>query len=685
DPAPAPDGLVLTGEVVDAAAVDRCDVMGYACDWADAPDGAMVDSFELLEELAAEMDPSTPLESIELVAQRLLDDGRAAEVLPDLEGYTGIAFRLPGSPLVFLDTPLAGMDVDTIEERVVAPTQLTAPPPTSIEPQGFRGRLPERYHPVGGPLSPRSAVIIEPYAAVDGRCTDISWEGLGQLLDLGSPIGVNDCRQDGDGVTEGAAIAAIFRSEPEHYTSVVHLRDDQATPVAIARAVASANSLHIATHGSSNCRNTVPTGDLATGLRPGDYDPSVCYSMIALGPLSAQDRAALRAGTLTAPAGATFSNERWWATGDFIAKAVPNDAIVFGSNCTSADGRLGASGLAGFVGWHGYAAIPSAVDAAIRFWTMMVVDGTEFDVAYATLQDEGLHRSRHTNARQAFAVDPTASLVAGGTNPRARDVVTARVDGADLGGQTLRVAGFPGDAVPEAFPADDQAITFELEGVQRGSESAVKIELLLDGVELVSDIVLARDGVVVDSGADWDSWMVTVNPGAVKIPATTPADYAPGATKNLEVRAYERENRYTADAGDVTLGVKLAAVGPLPIFEELAAGLPPGAIVGNELRVEFDTDGGPVVGSMRVSMVHETVGELGFWTVDLTGTYDPTTGAVAGDGAGTAQSTVGFVSASEQGTGPWQGTVDLAAATMTATLGMGGQTQPFNGQIVANS
>ncbi len=681
-----PDGLVLVGEVVAAQADQRCEMMGYPCEWADAPSGAMAESAALLAELAAQMDPGKPQESVVLAAQRLIDEGRAAEVLPDLEGFTGIAFRLPDSPLVFLDTPLAGPIPDTLDQRVGAPAELSELEPASSEPQGFAGRLPQRYHPVGGPLEERTAVIIEPYAAEDARCTDYTWEGLDRLLDLEFPVKANECRQDDEGLTEGAAIAAIFRTEPEQYTKVIHLRDEQAEPAAIAAAISRADSVHLATHGSSNCRNTAPTEDLYTGLRPADYDPSVCYTMIALGPLSESDRRARAAGTLTAPPGATFDDMRWWATGDFFAKAVPNDAIVFANNCTSADGRLASAGLAGFIGWHKYARVSGAVDAALRFWTLMVVDGVEFDVAYATLQDEGLHRSAPTNSSEHLGVTPTATLLAGGTNPRARDVVTARIDGADLGGQTLRVRGMPGDGDEETFPAQGQVVTFELEGVKRGTESAVRLEIQLDGKKLDSDVELARDGSITSSGDDWDTWLVTVRPDSVKIPPTVSADYAPGATKKLEVRAYERNNRYTADAGSVTLGTRLASIGPLPIFEELAAGMPPeGSVVGNEFRVEFDTAGGPVTGSMRVAMVHDVLGELGNWTLDLTGTYDPASGAVSGDLVGTAQATVAFVSASDFGNGTFEGTVDLDGRILSANIGIGGGAQPYRGEIVADS
>jgi hypothetical protein len=682
----------MVGDVVDAAADQRCDMMGYPCDWADAPDGAMAETFELLERFAAEMDPTAPEASIELVARGLLEDGRVAEVLPDLEGFTGIAFRLPDSPLVVLDTPLAGPIEDDLTDRIGAPDALAEAAvssesvPSSSEPQGFGRALPERYHPVGGPLNTRTALVIEPYASVDARCTDYTWEGFDRLLDLESPVDYNECRQDDEGVTEGAAVAAIFRSKPDHYTSVNYLRDEQATPAAIAAAIGTADAVHIATHGSSNCRNNRPVEELAPSLQPADYDNAACYTMIALGPLSAGDRAALSAGTLTAPPGATFNNERWWATGDFIAKGASSDAIVFASNCTSADGRLSSAGLAGFVGWHKYARISGAVDAAIRFWTLMVIDGTEFDVAYSTLQDEGLHRSAPANRDEYLGIVPTATLVAGGTNPRARDVVTARIDGSDLGGQVLRVRGVPGDGAPETFPAEAQSITFELEGVKRGTDGAVEIKVLLDNQELRTDIVLNRDGSVIASGEDWDTWRVTLKPDAVQIPSTVAGDFAPGATKQLEVRAYERSTQYTADAGAVRLGTTLASIGPLPIFQELAAALPPeGSVEGNELRIEFDTAGGPVTGAMRVSMNHSAIGELGYWTLDLTGNYDPDTGTIGGDLVGVAEATVGFVSAGDFGNGTWSGTVNLDASSLVATLGVGGSTQPYNGTVIAAS
>jgi len=88
-----------------------------------------------------------------------------------------------------------------------------------------------------------------------------------------------------------------------------------------------------------------------------------------------------------------------------------------------------------------------------------------------------------------------------------------------------------------------------------------------------------------------------------------------------------------------------------------------GTVEGNELRIEFDTAGGPVTGAMRVSMNHNARGDL----------------------VGTAQATVPFISAGDFGEGTWTGNVDLDAATLTATLGVGGSTQPYDGTVVGAS
>ncbi len=175
-----------------------------------------------------------------------------------------------------------------------------------------------------------------------------------------------------------------------------------------------------------------------------------------------------------------------------------------------------------------------------------------------------------------------------------------------------------------------------------------------------------------------------MNPSLIEIPDTTAADFAPGAAaKPLEVRAFIDSSEYTADSGDVRLGTLLASNGPLPIFTELAAGMPPnGTVSGNDLRIEFDTAGGPATGFFRVDMTASGL-DLGFWQYELTGTYDPATGRISGDLTGEARVTVSILDISEgdSGAGTWEGTVDLGSKTLTATIGIADKPQTYIGTI----
>lgn len=673
------DDLEVTAEVVDPAAETRCALLGYACGWDDAPAGSMAASFDLLDEVRAIMvDAGDPQQAVEAAAAALRTHDDVVEVLPDLVGYTGVMFRLDGAPPVILDTELAGPigDDEVDRDRAVLPAEVVD---AAARPTGMRAVPPERYHPVGGPLEGRTALIIDPYATIDEECSSVSWEGLESILDWESPVAFRECRQTGDGLSEGSAVAAIFRSRPDDYTTVTHLRDSAATPMAVATELASADAVHLVTHGSANC-----SGDLEDSLQPPNYDPSRCYSMTALGPLSSADKQALRDGNLTAPPGASFSNSRWWATGDFMARAVSRDTIVFGSHCTAGNGGLARAGLAGFAGWHGYARVISAVDAAIRFWGLMLVDGLEFDLAYTTLQNEKLHRSIFTNGPEYLGRRATATLVAGGTNPRARDVIELQYDGAPLAdGATVEITGTPGDNQNDRV----ENVGFKVEGVQDGTQDATVIELYVDG-QLVTPRFTVGEGQPLESlepGDGWTDWLVS--PDSIELPfdvqlSDLDPDVRPGFV--WEARVYERSNRYSADEVDpVYLAARLTATGELAFFEELGRQLAPTGteLTENLLTIEFPSDGGEVQGTYLATIEAPNQMGGGGWTASIDGQFDPASGSLTGNVDAAAGGGAAGIYAGDLASGSFSGSFDWGSGTMTGTMLDGAQQLPFTARV----
>ena len=267
-------------------------------------------------------------------------------------------------------------------------------------------------------------------------------------------------------------------------------------------------------------------------------------------------------------------------------------------------------------------------------------------------------------------------------------MITLTLDGQDPNGQVLRVDGAPGDGRPEVFPARQQQVVFEVEGVRDDTAGDVKIEFYFSGqkLNLRTPITLDANGTITDEGDDWATWRVTVDPATIEIPDTTTADYAVGATpRALEVRAFTDSAEYTADFGNVRLGALFASNGPLPIFTELAAGMPPNATVtGNDLRIEFDSAGGPATGFFRVDIVASGL-DLGFWQYELTGIYDPASGRISGDLTGEARVSVDFIGISEgdDGAGSWEGTVDLDGRVLTAVIDIADRPQNYTGAITA--
>ena len=669
-------------EIVDPDAETRCDRIGYPCSWSDVPEADFERSHQLsleLEELTlAEADPAAGLDA---ALVRLADVDDLAELIVDREGLTGLMFRLDGLPEMYAMTLAAGLvgEPELLDLAVLgiepAPTVdgTAADTPATGEPQGIRG-LPQDYQPTGGPIVPKRALVVDPYANTPVACPK------------GAPAGAT-CRSDGGTRLEGSIISAILDA-PEQITSIyAPALDDPSQPgewdPILGPPLSEFDLVHIASHGSSGCGGLV--GGWVAALdqlgKPISL-PDRCFSMSAIGTYDKARYAALPAKQRVIPDGLSLAGDKWVARDDYYVGKFKPTAIVYMSNCTSADGSLFASGRYGsFVGWHSYARATTAASAAIKFWDLMATEGLEFEHAIEQLDDAGL-----TSTFVLFNTGAAAAEMAhGGKNLRARDVITLTLDGQDPDGQVLRVEGLPGDGQPEVFPAQQQQVSFEVEGVREGTAGDVQIEFYYDGkvLDVRTPIKLDTDGTIIDEQDDWATWRVVVNPSQIEIPDTTAADFTPTATaKPLEVRAFINPAEYTADRGNVRLGTLLASNGPLPIFTELAAGLPPNATVsGNDLRIEFDTDSGAATGFVRVDITAAGL-DFGYWQLDLTGTYDPATGRISGDLTGVADARVNDAGIfGDAGGGTWDGTVSLGAKTLTAALSINGQGQAYTGTI----
>ncbi|MEZ5260073.1 MAG: hypothetical protein R2705_25245 [Ilumatobacteraceae bacterium] len=391
--------------------------------------------------------------------------------------------------------------------------------------------MPRDYHPTGGPIVPKTAVVIDPYA----RRTSSARRRSRTASTAGSRATTG---------VEGSVIHAILNAQgsrsrrPTSRPPTTHRSREGVDPI-LGPPLSGFDLVHLASHGSSGCADIGP-GWVATwgGSDEPVALPDRCYSVSAIGIYNRARYAGLSPEERRIPDGLSLSGDKWVARDDWFTGQLKSTAIVYMSHCTSADGSLLASGRYGsFVGWHSYARLTTAQEAGIMFWDLMATEGLEFDQAIEQLAENGLDSTvvaDITNGGAAGAV-----LAHRGKNQRARDVVTLELDGADPDGQVLRVEGMPADGQPERFPAEQQSLTIEVEGVRDGTAGDVTIDLYYDGQKLTPQqpIDLEADGTEIATGADWGTRAVQVRPGLFEIPDTTPADFATGAAaKPLEVR-----------------------------------------------------------------------------------------------------------------------------------------------------
>lgn len=620
-----------------------CERWGYACDPLAVPEEVLDRTLEAMGAVSAAMDASDDAREqlrLGLVALNAIEG--VGHVEADLDTATMLAFTVDGGPRAAVMTSAGelqeGDEVAPVDEAFVPPPdEATADAAQGFAGTGFRSVevRPERYEPAGGPAVRRSAAIFNPF----------EW-------------------------ASGGEIAAIFRAEDE-YTRVDVFDGPAVTPWTVDTA-GSYDAVHIITHGGGSCPSWTD-------------DRSECTSTFVGGEFTIESANAAQAAA-DASVGVDFFLCESGGTNRycFNSNAFPSNpnGIVFFNSCGS-DFGFNTTGAGASVGWTGTTQRRVAERTALRFWELMVTDGVEFELAQQVVQGGGYDSHTSTYWASVGAVNPFTSAAFQGRNLRARDVVEMRLDGAEPQGQVLQFNGLPGDANAETFPAKDQQITFTVEGVRSGSEGGVTIEVRGDGTLWPSDIKLGRDGSVLEQKDGFATWQVTLDADAVEIPDLAWTDLSPTrAPVELEIRAFQNAGEYTAYKGSVRLGTDVEFTGSLPIFDQLEAGMPSnGALEGNDLRVMINTGTGELTGTMTVTMIASGL-TVGSWQLDLTGTYDPDSGAVEGEVVGASEGGIFDIRASDSGSGTFQGQANLPSESIQIQLGIGGQSQTYSGTIV---
>lgn len=644
----APAAELPVPEVVDADALTECERLGVACGVFDATDDQIELAVDSLETVAAAMQGAADAEEASRlgVAAAAGLDG-IGPVYSDPDAFSAVSFSVGGGPIVSVLTDAAFL----VEDIDPGPVDNPITPPTPVEPTGLRrlvrqpltsagAPLLERYEPTGGALQTRTALIVNMFDAADAN-----------------------------------ALASIFQAEPE-YGTVTVLGPDDVDAAAIAT-MSDFDAVSILAHGIGSCP---AWADDRSECRSG-----VLFSEVEGGAEGLMaERAAMKGeaqATLPAPSLCNASGALHYCAWSTDQPFNPNGITYVGS-CNS-DFGFGAGGGGATVSWTGTAHRGIVERTAEAFWTVMVADGVEFDHARDLIESGGYANHGYVGSiRTDLNMFTTAAFT--GRNLRARDTVDATFEGDPLAGQAAGFNGQVGDGENERFPIDGERLELTLDGVKTGSESGVTFEIRIDGEPVESDIELARDGTIIEQGEGFADWRVAVPTNAVSLPPMDLADLGISQTpRDVEVRAYQDAAEFTATLGSLRFGTELTARGPIPIFEELATGALAvgGELVGNELVVTFNSNGGDVTGDFRADLSGQGI-SLGFWEFSMTGTYDPTSGSIDGDGVGVGQSTLpGFTSIGDVGTGPVEGTVNLEAGTVELTLLGGDPVQTYVGVI----
>jgi len=656
-------------EVVDPDGATRCVRLGYPCSWSDVTDQDLTAARDLADRVQEIVDAAPdPVSGVEAAVAYLAGRDDTVEIIPDRRYYTSIFWRTEGIPPSFVFTELAGPQ-GTLDDYDGPPIDGVETLDAFALADGINA-VSASFHPTGGPLEPKRAIVLDPYAAPTDDCgstLDTLLTTLGAQGFLDDDLLPGDCYMDKAGRTEGLRVAAIIGSHPQ--IDVTYLYGNDVTPWVITD-LGAYDLVHIVSHGSSACASEEEQERIGS---------DACHTAFGLGVIEASpDNPRLPEGTFITSGG------RFGATGEALIGSVKPTSIVFASHCTSGDGQLARQGAAGaFVGIHGYARMGVAERAAVEFWRMMAVEGVSFDVAVDRLVSLGLHESFPPQFDPYTGLLPTgvghSTLVTGGDNMRARDVITTFVgaeleDGAQLESDDT-VADGTDDTLPE--------VRFRIEGVEDGTAGGTTIEVLIDGKTLRETINLGEKGRVVDQQDGWAEWEVVIEDFDLEFDLKL-EDVRPQNPKKhrWESRVYQRQSHYSADeADDVTFGGIIRAVGKIPLFDQLDA-MPNSDLTLNELVIEFRSLGGTLSGASTTTLEGDPAGR-GSWVIEFTdGSYDRDTGEITATANGAASGGLGSIFVSDTATGTMTGTVDFSTGVVSGTISFPGEpAAPFTAQI----
>ncbi len=340
--------------------------------------------------------------------------------------------------------------------------------------------------------------------------------------------------------------------------------------------------------------------------------------------------------------------------------------------------------------WDQTVSRASAAAASTVFWTLMAKEGVDAEVAYRIMQGaDVVHDGPRDDfvdslLRDYFEAPPEAQLQFGGGDKRIRDVIETQQGGAEIADNSdIEVEGVLGDSNHETIPE----IRFLVEGVEEGTESSVDIQVYIDGEKLPELIELEGNSSRVGGGPGYGHWLVNVEdldigrdllPGDVD--PQNPTDFRWEARVSDD--GFARWSAHEADPVHFVIDVE--AKGPLPIFTQLGNQLPGNAALeGNELRIRFNSGGGPTEGDFEAIITESTAGPVGAWVAQLEGSYDAETGSMSGTAAVAAQGQLfgNIVAGDFDPNGTWEATVDWGAKTVTGVLSAGDGSQPFTARF----
>ena len=674
--------------VIDPDAIDRCERYGYPCSWGDATSGTWERSSDLLAAAVAILgDGDGPLlDRMVAVTDMLAAEPDVVELHPQFETLSAVVFRVEGAPEVLALTEVAaplgsastgiarGKElakslIEDIDGRASTPDDSVPQEPANggSEPQGLAGNRAVTARPTHGPLvEPRRALILDPHAA-------------------GNP----------DRWAEGAAVEQIFLSH-EDFTEVDRLTG--AVSYEVLSTLGTYDAVHVNSHGETWC----PTG--RDGLA--DFSGERCWSGFELGVAPDASESLPRGVTLSQGVSREDSLKHYWVYDNYIEQlAVTQDlaeTVVMLSVCEGAglaQGYRNTNGpevetafrtpmMAQFgsvLAWDQTVDFAAAAAASTAFWTLMVKEGADAKVAFDALRQAGVDRDPPPDdilerLDRIFVNDPPqATLRFGGTDKRVRDIIETQQAGVEIAdGADIEVEGVLEDGNHETI----REIQFLVEGVEDKTVPAVEIQVYIDDKKLPELINLDGNGTRIGGGRGYGHWLVTIEDLSIGRDLTA-ADVNPASPTDFVWEARVSDDGFKEwsahKAEPVHFVIDVEAKGRIPFFDMLGQSLPPNAsLVSNELRIKFNSGGGPVEGDFEAIIAEQSVGDVGAWRADLQGTFDENTGSMSGPAQVTAFGGVfGLFAGDADANATWEATVDWGSRTVNGVVTAGDGSQPF--------